>query len=157
MQRLLILRHAHSGPAGPQGDRSRLLSARGHAQCEEVLAFLNARDLVPDAVVCSPARRTRETWDRISSVAPDAELSQPDGLYLGDTDAYEGAIAAADAPTVLLIGHNPTCAALVGGLSGAAELDPMIAKGRFPTASLCVAAVDGRSRVAQSLFMPERG
>ena len=157
MHRLLILRHAHSRPAGPQGDRARDLSKRGHAQCADVLAHMQAEGLVPDAVVCSPASRTLETWQRICAIAPDAELHTPDGLYMGGTDAYEDALAAAaDAPCVLLVGHNPTCAAIACGLDGARDLNPLLAEGRYPTASLCVARVDGRRRIAESLFTPDR-
>lgn len=155
MRRLLILRHAHSEPAGPTGDRARVLSVRGHEQCGHVLAHLRAQGLTPDTVVCSAATRTRETWERIAAIAPDAELRFEDTLYMGDVEAYRAAIADAPGDTVLLIGHNPTCAALATGLDRAGELDPLLRAGRFPTASLCVAEPAGERWSALAYFNPE--
>ena len=156
MHRLLILRHAHSEPAGPSGDRARGLSDRGRAQCRDVLDWMRERKFSVDAVVCSPARRTLETWTEIETVAAEAEVHTPEGMYLGDLDVYRDAIAATDAGTVLLVGHNPTCAQLATSVSGAADLHPMLAQGRFPTASLCVVDTSEDAWRAIDVHVPGR-
>ena len=157
MLRLVILRHAHSEPAGAGGDRKRRLSSRGHEQCEDVLNHMRENGIVPEVVVCSTAARTRETWQRIAAAAPDARLDLHDALYSGGPDAYEDAIAAANADgTVLVVGHNPTCAALALSCRDARDLDPMLAQGRYPTGSLLVAEMHERARVATHFFTPPR-
>ena len=155
MRHLLILRHAHSEPAGPRGDRGRALSARGHAQCCEVLKRMGSQGWIPDMVLCSPASRTRETWERIAEIAPRARVETPEDLYLGGVEAYEKVLAGAEGETVLLVGHNPTCAALAMDLHGAPDLHPMLAQGRYPTASLILADLEDAQRVARSFFTPD--
>ena len=113
-------------------------------------------DLVPDAVVCSPAARTLETWKRVSAIAPGAKLHSPENLYMGDENDYTDAVATVGDGTVLLVGHNPTCAMLACGLKGAADLHPMLAEGRYPTGSLCVADATDRTWRAVQIFVPER-
>ena len=66
MRELILLRHAHAEPAVPgQADFDRPLSAEGLAEAEAVAAWMRDKALVPDRVLCSPARRTRETLDAV--------------------------------------------------------------------------------------------
>ena len=63
---LVILRHAKA--ANPEGvaDPDRPLTSRGHADAAAAGAWLAHRDLQPDLVLCSSARRTRETWHGVA-------------------------------------------------------------------------------------------
>ena len=66
MRTLILLRHAHAEPASDgQADVDRALSAEGLAEAEAAGRWLSAQGLVPDRVLCSPARRTRETLEAV--------------------------------------------------------------------------------------------
>jgi phosphohistidine phosphatase len=112
---VVILRHAKA--ANPEGvaDRDRPLTPRGHADAAAAGVWLDHSGLVPDLVLCSPSRRTRETWHGVAlglSSAP--EVHYQDALYGGSAAALMAAIrgTADDVATVLLIGHNPALSEL---------------------------------------------
>ena len=64
MRELILLRHTHAEPAGNgQADLDRPLSSVGLAEAEAAGKWLKENKLLPDCVLCSPARRTRETLD----------------------------------------------------------------------------------------------
>jgi phosphohistidine phosphatase SixA len=63
---------------------------------------------VPDCVLCSPARRTRETLEAVLGVIGYVEQRLEDAMY----EATSGTLAALadthnDAERWLLVGHNP--------------------------------------------------
>ncbi|RKN14031.1 histidine phosphatase family protein [Micromonospora musae] len=117
---LVLLRHskAEQSEEGPDADRP--LSTRGRADAESAGAWLAKHGLLPDVVLCSTARRTRETWH---GVAMGMTGSPPEGGTAGprpdvqyEPDAYEAhpddllaLVRRVDpaARTVLLIAHNP--------------------------------------------------
>ena len=69
MRELILLRHAHADPALPgQSDMDRPLSAEGLAEAESAGRWLRDQGLVPDCVLCSPARRTRETLEAVLGI-----------------------------------------------------------------------------------------
>ena len=62
MRELILLRHAHAeSAAAGQDDRDRALSRQGLAEAEAAGRWLKDHGYLPDRVVCSPARRARET------------------------------------------------------------------------------------------------
>lgn len=109
MRTLILLRHAHAEPAAPgQADVDRPLSPEGLAEAEAAGRWLAEHGLVPDRVLCSPARRTRETLEAVLGVVGFIEQRLEAGIY----EATPGALAAlADAhrevERLLLVGHNP--------------------------------------------------
>ena len=142
MLRLMFLRHAKSSwPSSGMQDAARPLSERGQAAARLMGAYMAHHSLIPDHVVCSPARRTRETWAGIASQWPaDMDVVFDQRLYEATPQSILSVIRVQhDARTLLVIGHNP-------GLQGAAEL--LIAAGdvelrerlreKFPTAALAV-------------------
>ncbi|XTZ13535.1 SixA phosphatase family protein [Micromonospora echinospora] len=64
---LVLLRHGKA--ERPEGitDRERALTERGHADAAAAGAWLARHGFLPDVVVCSPARRTRQTWQAAES------------------------------------------------------------------------------------------
>ena len=67
MKSLHLLRHAKSSWKEPGlGDIERPLNRRGLGACTAMAAYMVRRAIVPDLVLCSPARRARETLDRLS-------------------------------------------------------------------------------------------
>jgi phosphohistidine phosphatase len=102
------------------------LSTRGQDDALLVGVYMARHDLVPDRVLISSSARTSETWDFLSRafalsstlVPPDAcatvspvtaATTYVDRLYNANADAiidiarHDGD----DAPTLLVIGHNP--------------------------------------------------
>jgi phosphohistidine phosphatase len=109
--RLMLLRHAKAEKALPgMRDRDRALAARGRKDAARLGAYLIHHGLVPDQVLVSPARRTRETWEELEPVlSPAAAATYDERLYEGGPEAVLAVAKAADpsAHTLLVVGHNP--------------------------------------------------
>ena len=141
--RLILLRHAKSEKAEPDmRDRDRPLTARGQKDALQVDAYLVHHELLPDRVIVSPARRTRETWERLAAALPKpAPVRYDDGLYNASQAAIIEAIKGAPrtAQTLLVIGHNPGLhdAARLLVASGDVEARERLNEG-LPTAGLVV-------------------
>ena len=64
-RRLILLRYAKSDwPDVP--DRDRPLAKRGRRDAPKIGRWLREHGYLPDTVICSDARRTRQTWDRVA-------------------------------------------------------------------------------------------
>ncbi|MFB7666213.1 histidine phosphatase family protein [Kitasatospora sp. NPDC056138] len=144
--RLLVLRHGKSAwPADvPDGDRP--LAPRGRRNAAEVGDRLCALGLLPDLVLCSPARRTRETWELVAARWAAAPATEYDGRLYG---AQAGELAdvlravPAAAHTVLLVGHQPAVQELTSVLAGSAVGDSLErVREKFPTCALAVLELD---------------
>lgn len=147
MLRLLLLRHAKSSWDQPElADFERPLNDRGRAAAEAMGAFMAARGIVPSRILCSAARRARET---LALVLPhldgDIDICIAARLYESDAPGYLNAVREYGGTelTVMLIGHNPATEdfahvlAPVGDAAGLAAL-----KTKFPTAGLVVIGFD---------------
>ena len=102
--------------------------------------------LLPDRILCSSAKRTRETLIGIlPMIATDVDIRITRDLYEVGAEAYADAIGAlgSGARTLLVIGHNPsiqeTALELIG--SGNPALREEMAE-KFPTAGLAVIDFD---------------
>ena len=147
-RQLLLLRHAKAVLGGPgMDDIDRPLAERGQKASKLMGRWLADRDLAPDLVLCSPARRTRETWEIASRELPKTETHVLDALYdFGDGSALLKAIRkhGGKARRLLLITHNPATQALALSLAGSgekAQLRQMAEK--YPTAGLAVLTCPG--------------
>ena len=107
MRRLYILRHAEAMPS-PE-DRTRPLSTRGRHDAEVLGQKMKSQKMFPDYVVCSPARRTRETYAVLESFLPETSCIYPEYLYNATLEdlvhGMRGLTASVNA--ALFIGHNP--------------------------------------------------
>lgn len=109
MRELILLRHAHAEPAvSGQADMDRPLSAEGLAEAEAAGRWLVENRMVPDCVLCSPARRTRETLEAMLGAVGYIEQRIEPSIY----EATPGTlIALADnhieVGRLMLVGHNP--------------------------------------------------
>jgi phosphohistidine phosphatase len=118
---LVILRHAKS--AWPDGlpDAQRPLTKRGVRDARAAGRWLHDHVGSLDAVVCSSAERTRQTWALVSDVLTDPPRpTYDDRIYGAPPDVLLDVVRdlADDVGTALLIGHNPGVEELVGLLSG---------------------------------------
>ena len=119
MRELILLRHAHAEPAeNGLADIDRPLSPHGLAEAEAAGRWLLEQRLVPDRVLCSPARRTRETLEAVLGLTGYVEQRLDERVY----DATPGTLAALvdeqrDVERLLLVGHNPGLEQLVALMS----------------------------------------
>lgn len=109
MRELILLRHAHAESAAPgQDDIDRPLSRQGQAEAELAGRWLKTENLVPDLVLCSPARRTRETLEQVLQVIGYADQRQEQRIYEATPgNLIQVADEHRDVGRVLLVGHNP--------------------------------------------------
>jgi phosphohistidine phosphatase len=124
MRELILLRHAHAeAAAAGQDDVDRPLSRQGQAEAEAAGQWLKSHGYLPDRVVCSSARRARETLEQVLSVIGYIEQRQEPRIY----EATPGDLMAVadehkELSRVLLVGHNPgfeqLAALLSSGQSG---------------------------------------
>ena len=131
--RLIVMRHAKAGelPGGPDAERA--LTERGRRDSAAAGRWLRASGFVPEAVICSAARRTRQTWQQLSAeLGSEPSFSSDPALYLASADDLLDIVAQTPDPvsSLMYIGHNPAAAQLAYDLTGA-EL-------HFPTAAIAV-------------------
>ena len=134
--RLIVMRHAKAGelPGGP--DFERALKPRGRADSAAAGEWLQATGYRPDAVICSAARRTRQTWQYVSEVlGGEPALAAEQRLYEAEAGQLIEIISGtpAEVGTLMYIGHNPAAAELVAMLTGD-EPD-------FPTAAIAIIGI----------------
>jgi len=146
-RRLLLLRHAKAEPGEPeQDDHERPLARRGRRDAAQMGAVMAARGLDPEQVLCSSARRTRETLDRIlPHLPPGLALTVDRQLYLASPEELLARIAEVEerVRSLLVVGHNPGIAALAERLAGKGDSAALARLHRkFPTGALAELEID---------------
>jgi len=144
--RLLLLRHAKSDWSKDADDHDRPLSVRGRNAAPEIARHMRTKYYVPEVVLCSTARRTRETLDLLLPAwKKKPALRYERALYLADWPVLLANLkkAPARASPLLLVGHNPGIEQLAIALAlqprsvaERARLQRLTQK--FPTAALAV-------------------
>jgi phosphohistidine phosphatase len=145
-RRLVLLRHAKSDWPDV-ADHERPLAKRGRRDAPLVGRWLAESGYVPDAVICSTARRARETWklaaSGLAAVAPGASP-----VVRFEPRVYEATVLGLlmlvrefDPAwrTAVIVGHNPGLAELTAGLASP-DSAPQQA---FPTAAVAVLGLPG--------------
>jgi phosphohistidine phosphatase len=140
---LVLLRHAKAERPAGIADIDRPLTARGHADAAAAGAWLHRREITPDSVICSPSKRTRQTWHGValalggSGPAVSYEATVYDG---GGRDLLDLVRAVPDnVRTVLLIGHNPS----VSDLSALLDPDTSLDSDGLRTSGIAVHLFEG--------------
>jgi phosphohistidine phosphatase len=145
-RRLFLLRHAKSSWDDPSlADDDRPLALRGRTAAKRIRAYLRHEQIAVDLVLCSSARRARETLDL---VAPPGEIRIERELYGASADELlERLRRVGDSvDAVMLIGHEPALRDLaVGLIGGSSEL----AERKFPTAALATLTFTGPWRTLE--------
>ncbi len=124
-RRLIVMRHAKSSWAdGSMSDHERPLNDRGRREAPEVARQLAELEWLPEVVLSSDSKRTRETWKRMKTVLEDADctptVTKSAELYHAGMDEAADALTELDdeIDCVLLLGHNPGWEDVVSYLSG---------------------------------------
>jgi phosphohistidine phosphatase len=111
--RLFLVRHAEAAPGEP--DELRPLTAAGRAVARQLGERLAGEH--PDAIVSSPLLRARETAEQIARAAgltPETD----ERLAPGATVETLKAAVTNRGETVVAIGHQPDCSAIMLVLTG---------------------------------------
>jgi phosphohistidine phosphatase len=152
-RRLILLRHAKSAwPEVP--DHERPLAPRGQRDAPAAGRWLRKSGCVPDRVLCSTARRARETWDLAADkLRAGPEVVLEPRVYGASTaellDLARG--TPTSVRTLMIVGHDPAMQTLTlelaGAKSGAESGEEARALSRvrekFPTAGIAVLAFTG--------------
>lgn len=148
MLNLMLLRHAKSSWAETgQADLDRPLNERGKRSAAAMGRYMASHVLVPQLVLCSPARRARETWTHAAGElkASPAVLVVDEIYDFGDGKALMECLRhqAGAAQSIMLVGHNPSIGALARSLvgTGSRKLRERLEE-KYPTAALAVVSFD---------------
>lgn len=106
---LILTRHAKSAWDDPAlDDFERPLNGRGRSSALKLGNWLISNGYLPDTVLVSGARRTVETWARMSEKMPStATMESAPALYLASADIIMNVLKARKSPVIMLIAHNP--------------------------------------------------
>ncbi|MFV0292921.1 MAG: SixA phosphatase family protein [Paracoccus sp. (in: a-proteobacteria)] len=138
-RRLILTRHAKSAWDDPTlEDFDRPLNDRGRRAARALGDFMASRGYEPEEVICSPARRTRETWDQVAGAPLEVRplLRFEEKLFHANPAAILELLKTASEPTVMIIGHNPGIADFAASLPARVPVDPDFR--RYPTAATLV-------------------
>ncbi len=139
-KQLLLLRHAKSSWDDPSlADDDRPLASRGRKAAKQMGAHMHRQQIPVVLVLCSSARRARETLDL---VAPTGEIRIERELYRATAaELLERLRRVPDeVDAVMLIGHEPAIRDLAVGLVGCGS---ELADRKFPTAALATLTFSG--------------
>lgn len=103
-RRLILIRHAKSDWDSPGSDHHRGLNKRGYKSASAIGEWLRGQGYDADEVLCSDAKRTKETCARVRFKPEPRFLSS---LYLAAPEEMRTALQSAQGHTVAMIGHNP--------------------------------------------------
>jgi phosphohistidine phosphatase len=146
MKTLRLLRHAKSSWEDPGlADEDRPLAPRGRRATKALASYLWGDGAPPKIVLCSSARRARETLEGLAdSLGEDVVVRVEPELYgAAGEDLLERLRALPDtADSVMLIGHNPAIQALALELARAGPTLDRIAD-KYPTGGLVKLEFEG--------------
>jgi phosphohistidine phosphatase len=141
---LYLLRHAKSSWDDPGiEDHERPLAPRGRRAAGVLAGHVRSAGIVPELVLCSSARRTRET---LEVVDPPGEWQIESGLYAASPGTVLARLQSVPdgVRSAMVIGHNPTMQVLVLRLAAAAsEADLEEVQRKFPTGALATLTFEG--------------
>lgn len=132
MKTVLILRHAKSSWSNPGlADIDRPLNKRGKKDAPQMGVLIDEQDIVPDLILCSPARRARKTAQAVSEYSSyEGKIETIPDFYPGDPDSFIDTFMTLpeEYQTVMVVAHNPGLEGLLYVLAGESA--------RMPTSAL---------------------
>jgi phosphohistidine phosphatase len=147
MKSLFIMRHAKSDwPAGTD-DADRPLAPRGRRTTPLVARQMRADGLVPDLILCSTARRTRDTHALLTAPLGDMPVRFLPELYLASPALLLRQVRQSEesAGSILLIGHNPGLHSLAMSLAGDGDGAALASlREKFPTGAVAILRFPGQ-------------
>jgi phosphohistidine phosphatase len=143
MKSLYIVRHAKAGHRTGTADFDRPLAPHGRAAAALIGAYMRDRNLIPDLILSSSAKRTMQTAALLVKQLGAIPVEQRRTLYLAAPTALFRAICDSDDAVVslALVGHNPGLHHLATVLADPGATDPGLLaamREKMPTAALAV-------------------
>jgi len=141
---LILMRHAKSAWDDPElDDFERPLNGRGRQSAEAIGQWLVTQGHLPDTVLVSGARRTVETWERMSGHMPEtAAMESSPALYLAGPDIILNVLKSRKSPSIMVICHNPGIAEFAKLVAKASPDDRRYAQ--YPTAATAVISFEAK-------------
>ncbi|WP_411103189.1 SixA phosphatase family protein [Streptomyces sp. cmx-4-9] len=142
--RLVLVRQAKAVPKDRAEDFERSLNRRGRAAAPETGRWLAQSGCLPRLVLCSPSRRTRETWELIAPALPGPPpVVYDDRLYDAGPELLGAVLAehAAGLSALMLVGHKSGIQGLASALCGSGPR-PLLDRLRSGLATSGVLIVD---------------
>lgn len=147
MKTILLLRHAKSSwKVDGVDDIDRPLNKRGRRAAKAIARSIVEAAPTPGQILCSPAKRTRETLELIQpAFAAPVPIRFEKGVYLASAPVLLRRLRrlSESIATVMVVGHNPGMETLALGLSdgddGAARRE---LASKFPTGAFAVVTSD---------------
>lgn len=137
---LYLLRHAKSSWDDPGlADHERPLAPRGERAGRAMAGYVRDNAISPALVLCSTAKRARMTLDLVAAgfaADPPPRVQLDRAVYEADAEELLAMLRdlPPDAPSAMLVGHQPAIGDLARLLAGA---DERLA-GKFPTGALAI-------------------
>jgi len=140
---IIIIRHAKSDWSTGTHDFDRPLLERGQKDALAIGPHLESYDI--DLVLCSAAKRARETWEYAclgGALAEDVVFSR--SFYFAEAEFLISEMNALSesVSTLALVNHQPTAGELVEILAQPSNLTDQAA-GHFPTAGVAILSYQG--------------
>jgi phosphohistidine phosphatase len=147
-RRLQLVRHAKSSwDDDAISDIDRPLSARGERAAGALARHLAATAERPALVLCSPARRTRQTLAAVVDALGVGVETRIESVLYGAGPEDVAALLRGLPPTItaaMVIGHNPTLQDLALWLDGDGDGEALARiRAKFPTGALATLAWTG--------------
>ena len=147
MKTVYLLRHAKSSwKDDGLDDIDRPLSKRGRAAAKAMRRYLAEKKLLPAQVLCSPARRTRDTLAVVQGAfATAVPIRFEKGIYMAEPQTLLRRLKRLgdSLGSVMIVGHNPGLQQLAlilsEGRDSEARRDLAV---KFPTCALAVIGSD---------------
>src|SRR3954449_1091120 len=147
MKQLFLLRHAKSSWSDSElVDHDRPLAPRGRRALKLIAEHLGREGVTPALVLCSSARRTRETLERIAPALGEGIPVQIEReLYAASEQRLLERLRAVEdgVESVMLIGHNPGVEQLALSLAGRGQNRAGLRR-KYPTGALATLDFSGR-------------
>jgi phosphohistidine phosphatase len=137
-RRIVFMRHVSSPHPTGVSDFDRPIDDEGREDARHMARHLDDRDWLPRRVLCSSAKRARETWLSIDdTIDADFEVTDHDELYGAGVETIGEQVWGLpdEAAEVLVVGHNPGWSDTVSWLTGVST--------RMPEGSAALVEVDG--------------
>jgi phosphohistidine phosphatase len=135
------MRHAKSSWDDPAlADHDRPLTTRGRKAVPRMAKYMRDKRPEPSVVLCTSAVRARQTLELLQPVIPDVTTIKIEPkLYTAGSKELMTRIRRLSqaAPSVLIVGHNPSMQELILALAEEGSISNVIRK-KFPTAALAV-------------------
>ena len=122
MKTIFIIRHAKSDWKSGEKDFDRILNDRGERQSKALGEYLNSKNLQPDLIISSAARRTVLTSLNIAEELnySSSKIQKEQSIYEAHYEQYLPVIWGVNNKLnfIFIVGHNPGVSNLVYALTG---------------------------------------